>query len=73
MLDPPRAGVNREAIELIMKKRPQKVIYLSCNPATLARDLCLFCERYNISSLKPYDMFPNTHHVETLAVLELKN
>ena len=73
VLDPPRAGVNREAIELIMKKRPQKVIYLSCNPATLARDLCLFCERYNISSLKPYDMFPNTHHVETLAVLELKN
>ena len=72
VLDPPRAGVNREAIELIMKKRPQKVIYLSCNPATLARDLCLFCERYNISSLKPYDMFPNTHHVETLAVLELK-
>lgn len=73
VLDPPRAGVNKEAIELIMKKRPQKVIYLSCNPATLARDLCLFCERYNISSLKPYDMFPNTHHVETLAVLELKN
>ena len=73
VLDPPRAGVNREAIELIMKKRPQKVIYLSCNPATLARDLCLFCEHYNISSLKPYDMFPNTHHVETLAVLELKN
>ena len=73
VLDPPRAGVNREAIELIRKKRPQKVIYLSCNPATLARDLCLFCERYNISSLKPYDMFPNTHHVETLAVLELKN
>lgn len=73
VLDPPRAGVNREAIELILQKGPQKVIYLSCNPATLARDLCLFCERYNISSLKPYDMFPNTHHVETLAVLELKN
>ena len=72
ILDPPRAGVDKKVIEILLNKQPSKIIYVSCNPITLARDISLLKEAYDIKFLEPYDMFPQTHHVETLAVLELK-
>ncbi len=73
VLDPPRAGVNIKVIQSLNMLMPEKIIYLSCNPATLARDLKLLENNYNIISLKPYDMFPNTCHVETLVIMCKKN
>ena len=72
ILDPPRAGVDKKVIEILLNKQPSKIIYVSCNPITLARDINLLKEVYDIKFLEPYDMFPQTHHVETLAVMKLK-
>jgi len=72
MVDPPRKGLDNTSIENILKILPKKVIYISCNPATLVRDLAKFEEYYNIEVIKPVDMFPYTTHVECVAVLELK-
>lgn len=73
MLDPPRRGLDNTSIENIRKVSPKKVVYISCNPATLVRDLAKLEDIYNIKSIKPVDMFPFTSHVECCAVLELKN
>lgn len=70
VLDPPRKGVDKKVIDAIIDSEPKKVIYLSCNPATLARDLGLLKESYDISFVQPYDMFPQTANVETLVVLK---
>ena len=59
--------------ECILKIKPKKIVYISCNPATLVRDLSKLEEKYNIEFIKPVDMFPFTVHVECLAVMELKN
>lgn len=72
MLDPPRKGLDRKSIENILEIKPKKLVYISCNPATLVRDLLLFEEQYEIKSIKPVDMFPFTSHVECVAVLQLK-
>ncbi len=69
VLDPPRAGVNKKVIKSLLDKKPKKIIYLSCNPATLARDLSLLISNYKITYIRPFDMFPQTHHVETLVCL----
>ena len=73
MLDPPRKGLDNTSIENIRKVRPKKVVYISCNPATLVRDLAKLEDIYNIKSIKPVDMFPFTSSVECCAVLELRN
>lgn len=73
MLDPPRKGLDRKSIENILEIKPKKLVYISCNPATLVRDLLLFEEQYEIKSIKPVDMFPFTSHVECCSVLYLKN
>ncbi len=73
MLDPPRRGLDNTSIENIRKVSPKKVIYISCNPATLVRDLSKLEDKYNVKSIKPVDMFPFTSSVECCAVLELKN
>ena len=73
ILDPPRAGVCQGVIEAILKNPPKHIIYISCNPSTLARDYALFKNRYGILTLDAYDMFPQTGHVETLTHLTLKN
>ena len=73
MVDPPRKGLDNKSIDNIIKIHPKKVIYISCNPATLIRDLAKLEDIYEISSIKPVDMFPFTSHVECCAVLELKN
>jgi 23S rRNA (uracil1939-C5)-methyltransferase len=71
ILDPPRKGVARTVIEHTLKLKPKKVIYVSCNPATLARDLTELAEKYKILSIQPIDMFPQTFHIESVSVLEL--
>ena len=71
-LDPPRKGLDTSLIESVLKLKPRKVVYISCNPSTLARDLAFLKELYSITEVQPVDMFPHTYHVETVACLELK-
>jgi 23S rRNA (uracil1939-C5)-methyltransferase len=68
--DPPRAGMHDDVIEAILFAEPQRVVYVSCNPATQARDLSLLDEKYQIVRVQPVDMFPHTHHVENVVLLE---
>jgi 23S rRNA (uracil1939-C5)-methyltransferase len=73
LLDPPRAGTEREVIENLLKIRPPHISYVSCEPSTLARDLRLLCDgAYEIQSITALDLFPQTHHVETVVHLKLK-
>lgn len=72
MVDPPRKGLDKVSINNILKILPDRLIYISCNPATLVRDLSLLEEKYNINSIQPVDMFPWTSHVECVSVLQLK-
>lgn len=72
MVDPPRKGLDKNTIQNISKVKPKKVVYISCNPATLVRDLHMLEEKYEITSITPVDMFPFTHHVESITVLHLK-
>lgn len=72
ILDPPRKGCSQEVLEGILKGEFAKIIYISCNPATLGRDLKTLTEKYQITSLQPYDMFPQTSHVESLVCLSRK-
>jgi len=71
VLDPPRGGLHKKLINTILKIRPPKIVYVSCNPATQARDIDLLKNHYNIKFIQPFDMFPHTHHVENLVLLEL--
>ena len=70
--DPPRAGMHAKLIEQLLKMRAPKIVYVSCNPATQARDLALLAESYEVLKLQPVDMFPHTHHIENVALLGLK-
>ena len=72
MVDPPRKGLDNKSIENILRIKPKKLVYISCNPATLVRDLSKLEEKYIIDFIKPVDMFPFTSHVECVAVLKLK-
>ncbi|WP_345076579.1 23S rRNA (uracil(1939)-C(5))-methyltransferase RlmD [Nemorincola caseinilytica] len=71
--DPPRAGMTEKLVQQLLKMRAPRVVYVSCNPATQARDLQLLDEAYRIVRLQPVDMFPHTHHIENVALLELRN
>lgn len=68
--DPPRAGMHDDVIKAILFAAPQRVVYVSCNPATQARDLALMDEMYKVTAVQPVDMFPHTHHVENVVLLE---
>ncbi|MGM0438163.1 MAG: 23S rRNA (uracil(1939)-C(5))-methyltransferase RlmD, partial [Bacillota bacterium] len=72
VFDPPRKGLNDEIIEVILGNLPEKIIYISCNPSTLARDLKKLKGSYGISNLNGVDMFPQTYHIETISMLEKK-
>lgn len=72
VIDPPRSGMHEQIIETILKVRPRILIYVSCNPATQARDIALLKESYAVKTIQPVDMFPNTYHVENICALELK-
>ena len=71
--DPPRAGMHPDVISVIMKARPKRIVYVSCNPSTQARDLQLLDAEYKAVKVQPVDMFPHTPHVENVVLLELKN
>lgn len=71
--DPPRDGMHKDVVEQILKIAPQKVVYVSCNSATQARDLALMDEKYKVTRVRPVDMFPQTHHVENVVLLERRN
>lgn len=73
MVDPPRKGLDNKSIDNILEIHPKKLIYISCNPATLVRDLSKFECKYDIISIKPVDMFPFTSHVECVSVLHRKS
>lgn len=73
IVDPPRAGMHEDVVKVIMKVAPGVVVYVSCNPATQARDLALMKEKYKITAVQPVDMFPHTHHVENIVRLELRD
>lgn len=70
--DPPRAGMHEEVIKILLLLESPKIVYVSCNPATQARDFKLLSEKYDIVKLQPVDMFPHTHHIETVALLQIK-
>jgi 23S rRNA (uracil1939-C5)-methyltransferase len=72
ILDPPRAGVDEPVIDVILNAAPERVVYVSCNPATQARDLALMNAMYRIVAVQPVDMFPHTHHVENVVALKRK-
>ena len=68
--DPPRAGMHDDVIRTILAAEPRRIVYVSCNPATQARDLSALSERYAVRKARPVDMFPHTHHVENVTLLE---
>ncbi|MCF8253941.1 MAG: 23S rRNA (uracil(1939)-C(5))-methyltransferase RlmD [Bacteroidia bacterium] len=70
--DPPRAGMHEDVINQLLQVRPARIVYVSCNPATQARDIALMADVYEVKKVQPVDMFPHTHHVENIALLELK-
>lgn len=70
--DPPRAGMSEKLVQQLLQLRAPKVVYVSCNPATQARDLQLLDSTYSITKVQPVDMFPHTHHIENIVLLELK-
>lgn len=72
IVDPPRAGMHPDVVETILKAAPRKVVYVSCNSATQARDLQLMDKQYKVTALRPVDMFPHTHHVESVVLLEAR-
>lgn len=69
VVDPPRAGMHEDVVSVILRARPEKIVYVSCNPATQARDLELLDAEYKVVAVQPVDMFPHTHHVENVAKL----
>lgn len=72
IVDPPRAGMHEDVVKVILNAQPKVLVYVSCNPATQARDLSMLDEKYMVIDIQPVDMFPHTHHVENVVRLELK-
>ncbi len=71
--DPPRAGMHNDVIDAILFAAPKRIVYVSCNPATQARDLQLLDARYKVTAVQPVDMFPHTHHVENVVLLDKRS
>ena len=72
ILDPPRAGIHPDVAKVILEARPDRIVYVSCNPASQARDLAVLCENYEVTAVQPVDMFPHTHHVENVVALRIR-
>ena len=68
--DPPRAGMHADVIKVILRAAPSRIVYVSCNPATQARDLALLDADYKVAAIQPVDMFPHTQHVENVVLLQ---
>ena len=72
IVDPPRAGMHEDVVHVILNAEPSRIVYVSCNPATQARDIAMLDEKYRVEEIQPVDMFPHTHHVENVVALTLK-
>ena len=72
IVDPPRAGMHEDVVRVILNAAPRRIVYVSCNPATQARDLALMDALYRVTAVQPVDMFPHTHHVENVVQLTLR-
>lgn len=72
IVDPPRAGMHQDVVDVILNAEPKRIVYVSCNPATQARDLALLDCKYSVDAIQPVDMFPHTHHVENVVKLTLR-
>jgi len=72
IVDPPRVGMHKEVVKQLLDMAPNRIVYVSCNPATLARDLNMMIEAYRVAEVQPVDMFPHTYHVESVVKLEKK-
>ena len=72
IVDPPRAGMHQDVVDVILNAMPKRIVYVSCNPATQARDLSLLDSKYIVEAIQPVDMFPHTHHVENVVKLSLR-
>ncbi|MBO7069904.1 MAG: 23S rRNA (uracil-5-)-methyltransferase RumA, partial [Bacteroidales bacterium] len=70
ILDPPRAGIHPDVAQVILDAEPGRIVYVSCNPASQARDLAILNKKYRITAVQPVDMFPHTMHVENVCSLE---
>ena len=70
--DPPRAGMHPDVVNVILTVAPRRIVYVSCNPATQARDIALLDQGYRVAAVQPVDMFPHTQHVEVVTLLEKK-
>ena len=68
--DPPRAGMHKDVIDVILAASPKRIVYVSCNPATQARDIALLDQSYKVMAVQPVDMFPHTQHVEVVTLLQ---
>ncbi|MFN2356433.1 MAG: 23S rRNA (uracil(1939)-C(5))-methyltransferase RlmD, partial [Desulfotignum sp.] len=69
VIDPPRVGMHKDVVAQVLALRPETIVYVSCNPATLARDLALLSSVYAVHKVQPVDMFPHTYHIESVALL----
>jgi len=72
IVDPPRAGLHKDVVEMLVQSNAPRIIYVSCNPSTQARDIALMTDNYTLDMIQPIDMFPHTHHVENIALLTKK-
>lgn len=72
IVDPPRAGMHADVVKVILNAEPSRIVYVSCNPATQARDIALLDAKYRVTAIRPVDMFPHTHHVENVVRLDLR-
>lgn len=70
IIDPPRAGMHEDVVKVILNAQPKRLVYVSCNPATQARDLAMLDEKYSVEEVQPVDMFPHTQHVENVVALQ---
>lgn len=73
IVDPPRAGMHQDVVKTILSAAPERIVYVSCNPATQARDIALMSEAYKVVAIQPVDMFPHTPHVENVVLMEIVN
>ena len=73
VVDPPRSGLHPKVATFLSESNAQKIVYVSCNPTTMARDIKIIKENYNLTKIQPVDMFPQTYHIESVALLERKN
>ena len=70
IVDPPRVGMHKDVVKQVLEMAPDRIVYVSCNPATLARDIDMMRETYQVAEVQPVDMFPHTYHIESVAKLE---